>query len=118
MADIAKPIQWHFPSIVPYRRHGITNAVIEVMDGTIQLVGYTALSFLDHQTLHDGPVLYLHRGVWIPVHEGPRLARSGDAECALGSSHGPSRFAPAVPVRAASARRPERRWGAREGFRA
>jgi len=118
MAEIAKPIQWHFPTIVTYRWHGIANAVIEVMDGTIQLVGYTARSVSDHQTLHDGRVLSLHRGAWIPAHEVPRLALCWDAECALGSSHGPARFAPAVPVLAAPARRPERPWGAREGFRA
>jgi transposase len=45
MADVAKLIQRHFPNVLTYLQHGITNAGLEAVNATIQWVKKTARGF-------------------------------------------------------------------------
>ena len=60
MADVAKLIQRHFPNVLTYLQHGITNAGLEAVNATIQWVKKTARGFRNVE--HFKTAIYFHCG--------------------------------------------------------
>ncbi|MBI2371096.1 MAG: ISL3 family transposase [Deltaproteobacteria bacterium] len=60
MAEVAKLIRRHFPNILTYLRHGITNAGLEAVNATIQWVKKTARGFRNVE--HFKTAIYFHCG--------------------------------------------------------
>jgi transposase len=60
MAEVAKLIRRHFPNVLTYLHHGITNAGLEAVNATIQWVKKTARGFRNVE--HFKTAIYFHCG--------------------------------------------------------
>ena len=60
MAEVATLIRRHFPNVLTYLRHGITNAGLEAVNATIQWVKKTARGFRNVE--HFKTAIYFHCG--------------------------------------------------------